>query len=450
MKVIVTGATGFIGKQVIIELAKAGHEVTAVSRRALATSGLPCNHIVWDPEVNSASELTTQIINFDSIIHLAGEPIATSRWTKTKKNRIYSSRIESTKKTVAAIKTLPHEFRPKSFICASAVGFYGNRKNEILSESSGIGTGFLSDVVSAWEAEASKVESIGVRGVQLRIGVVLGRNGGALEMMKPVQLGDGKQWMSWIHITDLVRLIRFCLENPLAQGPINAVSQEPIENKVFTQMLAESKKQSVLPPLPGFMLKTVLGEMSHILMDSVRVIPEKAINRGFQYLYPTLKEALFQIFEGIGQNEHRFSSVQFIPKNKVELFNFFSKAENLEMITPPWLNFKILKKSTPSIQEGTLIDYRLKIHGVPIHWRTKIEEWISNERFTDTQLKGPYSKWHHTHRFEEIPGRTLMWDDVIYRLPAGNLGSLFGLPLVRKDISKIIEFRKKKILEVFN
>ncbi len=449
MKVLITGATGFIGRSTLIALAKAGHELRAVTRREGSVSDLPCKAIVWDSNSDDSSSLCEHLKNIDTIIHLAGEPVANSRWSKSKKDLIWSSRIDSTKKIVDAVASLPPDQRPKSFICASAIGYYGNRNDEVVSESSTVGQGFLAEVVSGWETEARKFETLGIRSVQLRIGVVLGRDGGALELMKPITLGTGKQWMSWIHLTDLVRLIQFCVENPKAEGPINAVSLEPAQNITFTQLLAEARSQKALFALPAAFLKSALGEMSHVLLDSTRVTPEMSTHLGFTFSFPKLKGALQDIVGNLKPGEMRFSAVQFVPKSKSEVFDFFSKAENIETITPPWLNFRIIRKSTPSIEEGSLIDYQLKIHAVPIRWRTRIEEWTPSERFVDTQLKGPYKRWHHTHRFEEIPGGTLMWDEVIYQLPGGPLGSLVGQSMVKKDVSSIFAYRKKKIFEIF-
>ena len=450
MKIIITGATGFIGRSAVIHLAKQGHEITAIVRKAGSVSDLPCKSLIWDSNVETPSVLSPFLKNKDAIVHLAGEPVATSRWTPQKKELIRSSRVDGTQKIVEAIKSLEPEVRPKHFICASAIGYYGHRENGVMTESSSKGSGFLSDVVWEWEAMAERMIRLGVTLTRLRIGVVLGRNGGALEKMLPSVLGQGDQWMSWIHLNDVVRLIQFCLENPKASGAINAVAPEPVQNSTFTQELAQAKHQNLLPPAPTSILKLALGEMAHVILDSTRVIPEKATLLGFKFSYPTLKEALNEIFGHLKRGESQFSAVQFVAKNKAQVFEFFSKAENLETITPPWLNFKVTKMSTPGIQEGTLIDYRLNIHGVPVTWRTRIEEWMPNEKFVDTQLKGPYSKWHHTHRFEEIPGGTLMWDDVIYKLPAGKLGNFFGQALVRKDVRTIFDFRKKKILELFH
>ena len=144
-----------------------------------------------------------------------------------------------------------------------------------------------------------------------------------------------------------------------------------------------------------------------------------------------------------------FTHSQFVPRPRPEVFAFFSAAENLERITPPFLNFRIQKKSTPQIQEKTLIDYRLKIHGVPITWRTLIEKWVPDSCFVDTQLKGPYTKWHHTHTFEDVPGGTMMHDRVLYRVPFGSLGQLFLGKFIRRDVANIFAYRTEQIEKIF-
>lgn len=147
--------------------------------------------------------------------------------------------------------------------------------------------------------------------------------------------------------------------------------------------------------------------------------------------------------------EHVFESEQFIPRPKAEVFAFFCSELNLETLTPPWLNFRVLGKSTPTIQQGTLIDYVLRLYGIPIKWRTLIESWSPGESFVDTQLHGPYKKWHHTHLFKNVPGGTLMTDRVIYQVPLGRLGEITAGWKVRRDVHKIFEYRRRRIEEIF-
>lgn len=431
MKIIITGASGFVGQAAVIHFAKEGHEIRAVVRKPDSVSHLPCESAVWDSENQLASDIAPFFEYADVVIHLSGEPFANKRWSRKVKESIRASRVFETRKIVEAIRQLSAESRPKTFICASVIGYYGGLDDEILDESSDPGVGFLTEVVLGCEAEAHRVEALGVRVVHLRIGAVLGRGGGVFQKMKPLILGNGNQRMSWIHIQDVIRFIHFSLKKNEVSGVFNLVAPNPVLR------LSEN------------FLNVALPEMSRITLDSTSVRPKRAEQVGFKFQFETLESAMDDIFKGMKGLESRFSVVQFIPKPVEEVFSFFSKAENLEVLTPPWLNFHIVGKSTPEIEEKTLIDYRLKIHGIPVRWQSRIESWKPGIEFVDTQTRGPYAKWHHTHRFEKIPGGTLVFDDVIYQVPGGKLGSVFGESFVRKDIHKIFSYRMNKISEIF-
>jgi ligand-binding SRPBCC domain-containing protein len=185
--------------------------------------------------------------------------------------------------------------------------------------------------------------------------------------------------------------------------------------------------------------------MSQMILGGQRVRPAQALESGFVFQFPTLEDALGDLAPG----DEVFESLQWIPKKVEEVFPFFSEAKNLETLTPELLQFKIVAQSTPEIQEGTLIDYQLKVHGIPMHWRTRIEEWKPGVQFVDTQLKGPYSRWHHNHRFESLQGGTLLSDRVLYRLPGGGMGSLMAGSKVRSDVRQIFEYRREKIEKLF-
>ncbi|MGK5089465.1 TIGR01777 family oxidoreductase [Bdellovibrionota bacterium FG-2] len=280
MTCVITGATGFIGRAAVLELVHQGHEITALVR-------------------NPVSALKEILSGQDAIIHLAGEPIAARRWNLATRQRIRDSRVLGTRELVQALALISPELRPKVLVSASAIGVYGDRGDEMLRESSSAGNDFLAEVTSEWEREAMGAESLGVRVVLLRTGVVLGRGGGVLAKMQPVVLGSGQQWMSWIHLEDEVRFISFALSNQIT-GPFNLVSPEPVRNKDFTRLFAKAKGvPAVLFPalrVPVFVLKGALGQMSQLLLGSARVLPEKALQAGFTFKYPDLESALAQIF----------------------------------------------------------------------------------------------------------------------------------------------------------
>jgi uncharacterized protein len=277
MNVVITGGSGFVGRAVAERLRAAGHRVAAVSLRNPP-----------GPEVFAECQ---------GVVHLAGEPVA-QRWTAGARERILNSRVQGTRALIAALRQHP----PAVLVSASAVGYYGSRGDEILTEDSAPGTDFLGQVTVAWEREARAAEEWGVRVVTPRIGVVLGRGGGALpKMALPFRfgvggrLGSGKQWVSWIALDDLTSLIEFAIMNPAVRGPVNAVAPNPVTNAEFTRELAAALHRPAIFPVPALALKLLLGEMSQVLLASQHVIPEAALRAGFQFRFTDVGEALRQI-----------------------------------------------------------------------------------------------------------------------------------------------------------
>jgi ligand-binding SRPBCC domain-containing protein len=201
---------------------------------------------------------------------------------------------------------------------------------------------------------------------------------------------------------------------------------------------------------PAFILKLVLGEMSTMILSSANIKPTVLTNAGFKFKFPDIKSALDDLLAYCQPHGTRiFTARQWIKGSPSENFPFFSAAENLETITPPWLNFRIVAKSTPDVREGMLIDYKLKIKGVPVKWRTRIENWDPPHKFVDTQLRGPYKTWHHTHRFEQLGQGTLMTDVVRYRMHAWPIGD-FALPMVKNDVNSIFRYRRQIIEKILS
>jgi uncharacterized protein (TIGR01777 family) len=281
MNITVTGATGFIGRYLVQSLAKDGHSVRALSRAAWNVFG-------GEPPAES-------LAGADAVVHLAGVPVA-QRWTNANKEKIRASRVQGTHHLVTALSTLSH--RPEVLVCASAIGIYGDRGDEVLTDDSPAGKGFLPEVCRAWEAEADLAESLGVRVVKLRFGIALGRKGGALEKMLPPfrafvggRLGSGDQWMSWIHIADIVGLIRFSIDEPL-NGAVNATAPNPLRNRDFTRELGHALHRPAIFPVPSMALKLLFGEMAEVLLDSQRVVPQAAESAGYRFAFTELGPAL--------------------------------------------------------------------------------------------------------------------------------------------------------------
>lgn len=290
MRITLTGASGFIGGPLVDRLKQKGHELTALGRRDPQIG----RFLRWDSIADAFP--VEAIEGADAVIHMAGEPVA-QRWNGEVKRRIRDSRVHGTNALVEAIASA--RVKPRVLVAASAIGFYGDRGEEILTESSRPGSGFLPEVCAEWESCARKAETFGVRVALPRIGIVLHRSGGALETMLPPfrmgvggPIGDGKQWMAWIHRDDLVELILWCLENDQVSGPVNAVAPEPSRNAEFSRALGTVLSRPAFFPVPGFALKILYGEMASVVLSSQRVAPGVACSKGFRFRYPELLGAL--------------------------------------------------------------------------------------------------------------------------------------------------------------
>jgi uncharacterized protein (TIGR01777 family) len=291
-----TGASGLIGRRLIRNLSNAGHKLTVLSRHA--GTHVPKNVAVevWDPMKGAAPE--SGLRGADAVIHLAGEPVA-QRWNAEAKRRIRDSRVAGTRNLVSTLTRMSEA--PRILVSASAVGYYGSRGDEVLREDSGPGDSYLAEVCEAWEREAEAASALGIRVVRIRIGIVLDAKGGALRQMLPPfrigvggKLGDGRQWMSWIHLDDLAAMFQFALENPV-RGAWNGVAPIPVSNADFTRALARTIHRPAIFPVPVLALKLLFGEMSEILLASQRVVPAAAEAAGFRFRFPELGGALANV-----------------------------------------------------------------------------------------------------------------------------------------------------------
>jgi uncharacterized protein (TIGR01777 family) len=303
MTVLITGATGFLGRRLVSMLLSEGHSVVYLARKRSASLDTRAAFHLWTHRAQMIQELES-VPDCDAVIHLVGEPIA-QRWTSEAKARIRDSRIVATHDLVDAIERLPH--RPSAFISASAIGYYGNRGDEILTEESAPGQGFLAELCTLWEEEADRIREFGLRVVKVRIGVVLEKDGGALQKMLPLfrmgvggKLGNGKQWMSWIHREDLLRMIVWAAATPSVAGVLNGTAPAPVTNAQFTRELARVLRRPALIPTPEFVLRLAYGEMADVLFDSARVIPGAAQKLGFQFAFNDLPSALRAILRNAG------------------------------------------------------------------------------------------------------------------------------------------------------
>ena len=292
-RVLISGVTGFVGRPLAAALADEGLEIDGVSRSPTrARDAVPGLR-----EVHTPDELNGEVLSqVRAVVSLAGESVS-GRWTRKKKRRIEESRVEGTRQIVDAIAAA--DTRPEVLVSASAMGFYGDRGEEELSEDASSGDDFLADVCVAWEREALRAEALGVRVVLLRIGLVLGEDGGALGAMLPLfkarlggRMGSGRQWWSWIHIADLVRLIAMAIDDDSMSGAYNAVAPEAVRQAEFTRVLADVLGRPAFLPAPAFALRTMLGEFACELLSSRRVVPKRTRQAGFGFRHADLEGAL--------------------------------------------------------------------------------------------------------------------------------------------------------------
>jgi uncharacterized protein len=293
MKILISGASGLVGRALAGVLRAQGHQVARLVRPGSAASA---DDISWDP--SAATVDLSAMEGADAVVHLSGASVAGGRWTPARKALLRSSRIDTTRVLVDALASLRQ--KPRVFVCASAIGCYGDRGDEILTESSTIGTDFLSLVVRDWEAEAARAEICGIRTVELRFGVILSAEGGALAaMLRPFKfgmggrLGSGKQWMSWISLEDAVGVVCSAITNEQLTGPLNVVAPNPLRNAEFTRITAAVLHRPAIFAAPAFALRIALGEMADgLLLASERVKPEKLLATGYQFRSAEFEPAL--------------------------------------------------------------------------------------------------------------------------------------------------------------
>ncbi|HKQ05529.1 MAG TPA: TIGR01777 family oxidoreductase [Blastocatellia bacterium] len=296
MKILITGATGLIGRQLCQSLLREGHTVIGLSRRPEKARDVQVTEMHrWD--AMSGPPDARSLGGADAVIHLAGEPIAARRWSDAQKKRVRDSRVVSTRHLVDGLLTMTPP--PAAFISSSAVGFYGDRGDELLDEQSPAGRGFMPEVCKAWEDEAERAATSGIRVVRVRTGVVLSREGGALEKLRGPfslglggKLGSGRQWFPWIHMADMIDIYRMALMSESLSGPVNATAPEPVTNAELTRRLAAALHRPAFVPVPELGLRAVLGEMADVLLSSQRVLPQVLMAAGYGFRFASLKDAL--------------------------------------------------------------------------------------------------------------------------------------------------------------
>jgi uncharacterized protein len=296
MKWLVTGATGFVGTAVVRKLRERKDSFRVVTRdvaSAAAALGQDLDAVALD------AAPTALLSGVDAIVNLMGEPIFGRRWSKEQRRRIRASRVDGTRRLVEACAALPEGSRPKVLVSGSAVGFYGDRKDQEVDETTGPGVGFLADVCREWEEAALGAEKLGVRVVLVRTGVVLGPFGGALAQMLPIfklglggRIGDGRQWMPWIHRDDLAGVFLHAADKVDLRGALNGTAPTPVRNADFTTALGAALKRPTVFPVPAFALRVLFGESAEILTTGQKVLPRRTLESGFTFKYQDVASAL--------------------------------------------------------------------------------------------------------------------------------------------------------------
>ncbi len=471
MRIFITGATGLLGRALTLRLLGGGHQVTAWVRspdRAVQLLG---------PDVrlaNAAADhrtLAAEIAQADAVINLAGESVLGGRWTAQRRQALWQSRVDLTAALVAAIKAA--QPRPAVLISASAVGFYGDRRDELLDERSTPGTDFLARLCAQWEQAALSAAEAGTRVFIPRLGIVLALDGGALARMLPAfqigaggPLGSGRQWIGWIHLADVVAVIINALEDERYSGPAIAAAPAAVTSLELAKTLAGVMHRPCLLRVPQCALRAMFGEGATVLTAGQRVVPLRLTELGFKWRYDNLESALRNLLiedsptiERIDANSpqpHNPHGSRYLEMNPpdlllrhtnrvdapvAEVFSFFSKAENLGVMTPADLHFQITTPTPIQIARGTRIEYRLRPGPLPLSWRTLIEGWEPQHLMIDYQEKGPYRCWWHEHHFRPDGAATVMEDRVYFALPFGVIGAMAGPLAVLPALRRIFRFR---------
>jgi uncharacterized protein (TIGR01777 family) len=453
MRVFVTGATGFIGRALIPRLQRDGHSVVAWVRSETSARNQLGVDVEMVPRDAGFKVLVSAIERCDAVVNLAGAPLMGGRWTSKRRVILEESRIKVTNQLVRALDCA--QAVPSVFVSGSAVGYYGDRANELLSETSSVGEDYLARLCWQWEEAAQHAEMRGVRVVRLRTGVVLGRAGGALaQMLPPFKLGlgggigSGRQYLPWIHLHDLVKIIAVAIADARYLGPVNGVAPEQVTSWTFARALGRALHRPAVLPLPALALKAIFGKAATVLLASQRVKSGVLEQLGFAFEFPTLDATLEDIVGGAavtispvqsrpdGAGEARYAlQVRTVVKAPLEeTFAFFARAENLGLITPAAMRFHI-QGQVPLMSQGAVIDCHIRVGCLPIRWRTRIAAWETGRRFVDIQEAGPYRVWWHEHSFQADGANTIMEDRVHYTPPLGVLGrmanSLFIVPMLK-------------------
>lgn len=449
MRVLITGATGFLGRALCLRLLRDGHQLKAWSRSPRAVAG------ALGPEVEACGgdddALEAALEDVDAVIHLAGEPVLPGRWTGPRKAALVQSRVGLTWRLVRALRALPR--RPRALLSASAVGLYGDGGDAVLTEQSPPGQGFLADLCREWEAAARGAEDLGMRVVRLRIGIVLGRDGGALGPLAPLfrfglggPQGSGRQFVPWIHLDDAVEAMVRALQDEAVSGPLLLCGPDPVPQAELARALGRALRRPALLPAPAFALRLALGEAATALLEGQRAVPEGLRQLGFRFRFPTLDAALTDLLRDDGAAELRplralldvdeglpylrarrptweLRAAVDVPAPPAAAWGLLSDPAWLGPLTPPSMRMDLDPQAR--FEVGAPFTHRLRLGPLRLPWTGRFVGIDPGRSFVDVQESGPWGCFWHRHGVEALPGGGARFTDrVLLRPPAGPIGEL--------------------------
>jgi uncharacterized protein (TIGR01777 family) len=469
MRILVTGATGFVGRALCLRLERDHHELVAFVRSEKRARGLLAASVellaTRASEEATDAALEAELGRCQAVVHLAGEGVVGARWSQARKRALHSSRVGLTQRLVRAMSRCATP--PRTLLSASAVGYYGDRGETVLDESASPGEDFLARLCVDWESAAQGAQACGARVVLVRTGIVLGPEGGVLSKLLPPfrlglggRLGNGRQYMPWIALDDLLEIFARALVDERMHGAYNACAPNPVRNAEFTRALGRALQRPTPFPLPAFVLHAALGESASVLLAGQRALPVRWLECGGEFLQPELGPTLHSLLsETRGVRIERARDVpdcEYLRQRRPthvllattqlhaeldEVAAFFAQPENLGTLTPPGMAFSIETARPIVMRKDTRIDYTIRLGPLRLPWRTRIEAWNGSAGFVDSQERGPYRCWWHEHRFERSGEITLMHDRVFFAAPLGWLGRILVRAMIAPKLRWIFGYR---------
>ncbi|MBO87005.1 MAG: TIGR01777 family protein [Deltaproteobacteria bacterium] len=474
MRIFITGATGLVGRALTLRLRRDGHTVVAWSRSAARVS----QRLGGEAEAASGDTdaMQTALDGCDAVVALAGEPVLPGRWTRRKKRALRTSRVDLNETLVQCILQAAHP--PRTIVAASAVGFYGNTGKQSVDEGSPPGEGFLADLCQDWEHAFAPAIEAGVRVVHGRIGIVLSRDGGALQKLLPLTrlglggpVGHGQQGFPWVHIDDLVDALVFSLTHDEVFGPVNLVAPETPSQRDFAAALGAAVGKTARTPAPAFAMRLLLGDAATALLEGQYVIPRALQTWGFPFQYVQLDDALNDILRRdsavitpvappvrvrAGSDwiqahppTHELVASRIVPAPIERVWAFFQDARNLAALSPSDAGLTI-DPALLTMSEGARFTHQMRLGPVALPWEGEIVSWQPGRQFVDVQRRGPFGTWWHAHSFhpvalEDGTAATRVHDHVLFASPLGRIGRIATWLFVRRQLLDLFAFRNSSL-----